>query len=289
VSGGAINWAFLGDSLTEGIGTHRDSYVTELAKLLRNSGERAVHHLRLREVDPATFNRFIPTNLAGFLDSDAHADGEALWLWNLASEGKFIDDDRRWLPLLRNLAPRRIFIYRGSLESILRPAAWRDGRWPAWVPKSWRGLAAMDPRCYFSRAPLRNLKQTAIDSLKQSTRLRLLADRPGRPLYDGDVIEGHYASLLDALPRTGARISMLGLIPPDERCFPGSAAHFEAINDRLRTVAASRNVDFIDWARDLEQLPSPSWRCRDGFHPNREGASLLARLLHDRIAGEPLA
>jgi lysophospholipase L1-like esterase len=290
VSSDAANWVFLGDSLTEGIGTHRDNYVSELAKLLRAEDYvGAVHTLRLREVDPATFNRFIPTNLAGYLESDTPSDGEVLWLWNLASEGRFIDDDRRWVPLLRNLAPQRIFIYRGSLESIIRPAALHDGHWPVWMPSSWRGLASMDPRCYFSRTAARHFKQTTIDSLKQMTRLRLLADRPGRPLYDGDVIQSHYEALIDALPRAGAHIHMLGLIPPDERCFPGSGSHFSAINARLRTVAASRNVEFIDWARDVQRLAAPTaWRCRDGFHPNAEGASLLARILHDRIATQPL-
>jgi lysophospholipase L1-like esterase len=279
------NWVFLGDSLTEGIGTHRDNYVSELARLLRaTSSDGPVHTLRLREVDAATFNRFIPTNLAGYLDSDPRQGGEELWLWNLASEGRFVDDDRRWIPLLRNLKPERIFIYRGSLESIIRPAAWHDGKWPVWIPKGWRGMVSMDPRCYFSRTPIRNVKQTTVDALKQVARRRLLADRPGRPQYEAEAIETHYRALLDALPRTMSRLHMLGLIPPDERCFPGSASQFERVNARLRGIASSYGADFIDWASDAARFPqSTTWRCRDGFHPNAEGASLLARILHDRI------
>ena len=68
----AENWVFLGDSLTEGIGSSRITFVTELAKALRESGNgRSVHDVRLREVDPETFNQYIRVNLAGYLQLDA--------------------------------------------------------------------------------------------------------------------------------------------------------------------------------------------------------------------------
>ena len=284
MKGNPANWVFLGDSLTEGIGVRRDNYVSELATLLRDGKpRRPVHDLRLREVDPATFNKHLRVNLAAYFDRDPHDDGDALWLWNLASEGRFIDDDLRWLPFVRNLGPRQVFVYRGSLESIVRPAAWHNGRWPAWVPAAWRGLVTMDPRCYFSRGPIRRFKQTTVDALKQSVRLRLLAADAGRPLYEADLIERHYQALVAGLASTGATIHLLGLIPPDDRTFPGSARQFHEINERLRALAASSGVNFIDWAAEIEKRSVVSWRCRDGFHPNAAGARLLATVLHDRV------
>lgn len=280
------NWVFLGDSLTEGVGSQRANYVSELAALVRERGERrpAVHDIRLREVEPQTFNRFIPTNLAGFYRPDPRAAAEELWLWNLASEGRTIDDDVRWLPWLRNLHPEHIFIYRGSLESIIRPAAVRDGAWPGWVPQSWRGFVAMDPRCYFSTTPLRRLKQTTMDTLKQRARLSLLAARPGRPLFDHDVVIGHLAHLLEQLRSLGARSHVLGLIPPDHDRFPGSAEHFAEVNRRLVAVAHAGGAGFIDWAADVDaRRGATPWRYRDGFHPNNAGARLLAGILCDRV------
>jgi hypothetical protein len=132
------NWVCLGDSLTEGLGERRATYVSELVKLLRASsgGSLVVHDARLREVDPATFNPYVRTNLAGHLDADPADASRVLWIWNLASEGQTIAADRRWMPLLRNLAPERILIYRGSLESIIRPACVRDGAWCRWIRAS---------------------------------------------------------------------------------------------------------------------------------------------------------
>jgi len=283
------NWVFLGDSLTEGIGSSRVTYVTELARRLRERGQgRAVHDIRLREVDPNTFNRFLPVNLAGFLEADARPSGPALWLWNLGSESRTLDTDLRWLPLLQNLAPERVIVYRGSLESIVRPASVRDGQWPVWVPQSWRGFVAMDPRCYFSTTWLRWVKQAGIDALKQRARLHLLSLRPGRPLLDADTVLAHYAALLKGLRTLQTSILVLGLLPPAPATFPGSAEHFSGLNTRLRILAEQEGAEFFDWAAVLEtRLAQTDWRYRDGFHPNAAGARMLAEALNERLAGAP--
>ena len=283
------NWVFLGDSLTEGIGSSRATFVTELANRLRMAGgAEAVHDIRLREVDPDQFNPYIRVNLAGYLRTDERASGSALWLWNLGSEGRTIDTDVQWLPFLQNLRPERVFVHRGSLESILRPSCWRDGRWPAWVPNSWRGLVSMDPRCYFSETWYRRLKQTSIDALKQCARHHLLRRGSPKPYYEIDTIAAHYAILLKALRELPAAITILGLLPPDEHSFPGSAAHFMAVNARLRALAAEHGVDFLDWGSQFDQGAERLFY-RDGFHPNAAGASRLAAILHDRLVQQRVA
>lgn len=282
------NWVFLGDSLTEGIGSSRASYVTELARLLRqpSADSGAVHDIRLREVDPATFNPYLRANLAGYLDLDPQSGGTALWLWNLASEGRTLETDVRWLPLLHNLQPERIFIYRGSLESILRPAAVRDGNWPAWVPASWRGVVAMDPRCYFSSTWWRRAKQVTVDRWKQIARRRLLRERTPRPLVDADTILAQYSFLLTALRPLGARVWVLGLVPPEAACFPGTPEYFRHLNEPLQRLARDSGAEFIDWAPGIEASGPGDWRYRDGFHPNLAGARLMADILRARLEDE---
>ena len=284
----STNWVFLGDSITEGVGSLRATYVSELVNRLRAGPRtRAVHDMRLREVEP-DFNRFIRVNLAGFLRRDERADAPALWVWNLASEASTIESDRKWLPLLENLRPERVFIHRGSLESILRPARFHDGRWPFWVPGSWRGLASMDPRCYFSDAPLRKLKQTFIDSAKQRARLRWLREGSPRPLVNHDDILSHYDTLLEAVRSLGAEVSVLGLLPPDEHTFPGSAAHFIRLNSRLQTLASKHGADFVDWQLQFNGGASGAYY-RDGFHPSAEGSARLAEILHARLTEQGAA
>jgi lysophospholipase L1-like esterase len=270
------NWVFLGDSLTEGVGSKRISHVAELVKQLRSSG-RNVHEFRLRHVDNG-FNRQIDFNVAGLMNVDA---GQSdLWLWNLACEGQTIESDFGWLPLMAALRPELVVMFRGSLESIIRPAMVADGDWPWWVPRSWRGYAAMDPRCYFSTTWWRKAKQSSVDALKQRARFKLLQARPGKPLLDLEQFATYQTELVRRLRALGTRVLVLGLLPVDQACFPGSSEHFKSVNARLKEIANAEGAEFLDWASSLN---GGDLFYRDGFHPNAAGAAMLARILRGRI------
>jgi lysophospholipase L1-like esterase len=278
------NWVFLGDSLTEGIGSQRLSHVTELVKTLR-AGEDffAVHHLRLREIDTSAFDRFVNFNVAGFLDTEPPAD-PSLWIWNLACEGRTIEDDFAWIPLVKNLQPEWVVIFRGSLESIIRPAMVRDGGWPFWVPQSWRSYSSMDPRCYFSSTWWRGAKQRSVDRVKQVARRKFLAERLGQPLVELDAFAERYEELLSQLRSSAKQILMLGLLPVDEKMFPGSSDYFAIVTERLRELATRFDVNFLDWGAEVTSLERYSELFyRDGFHPNSSGASVLAEILRSHL------
>lgn len=273
------NWVFLGDSLTEGVGSKRISHVTEFAKQMRAVAGANVHEFRLRHVEN-DFHREIDFNVAGLMNVDGDQNPSDLWLWNLASEGQTIDSDRRWLPLIAALRPELVVIFRGSLESIIRPAMVVDGDWPWWVPRAWRGYAAMDPRCYFSTTWWRKVKQSSVDALKQRVRLKLLKLRPGKPLLDLERFAAYQSELLKRLRELGTRVIVLGLLPVDETQFPGSREQFQTVNARLKQIAEAEGAEFVDWASSLsgEEL-----FYRDGFHPNAAGADALARILREQI------
>lgn len=241
-------WVFLGDSIVEGVGRDRVSFVTGLGE-------------RLREA----------------------AGSDAPRIVNLAAESTTSRDDARLLPRLREIAPERVFIQRGALESILRPACLASGEWPAWVPRSWRAPVAMDPRVYFSDAWWRSAKQRSIDALKQRARLALLARHGGQPLLPPEAIVEAIGSVVRPLRSMGASVAILGLLPVDERAFPGSAAHFEAVNARLRELAAGERAAFLDWR---EVAGAPDFErdfLRDGLHPSPEGARRLGGALAERL------
>ena len=276
-----MNWVFLGDSLTEGVGWKRISYVTELVTQIRASKELNVHELRLRHFDPSEFVEF---NLAGKLDLDQGEFDSDLWCWNLACEGQTIDTDLAWLPLLRTVRPELVVIFRGSLESIIRPAALHDGNWPRWVPASWRSYAAMDPRCYFSTTWWRKAKQQAIDAMKQRTRLKLLTRGAARPLMDIDALAEHLTTLLHRLRELNTRVLVLGLLPVDEARFPGSSAYFTWVNTKLSEVANAEGIEFFDWGAELKsRILDDAVFYRDGFHPNLSGATALAGILRSHL------
>jgi lysophospholipase L1-like esterase len=285
-----VNWVFLGDSLTEGVGSKRISHVAELVKQLRSSGCAAarganVHEFRLRHVD--ALNGDIEFNVAGFMNVEGEQQSSDVWLWNLACEGQTIESDFDWLPLISALRPELVVIFRGSLESIIRPAMLRDGEWPWWVPQAWRGYAAMDPRCYFSTTWWRRAKQSSVDTLKQKARLKLLKLRPGSPLIDLAQLALYQTELLRRLRALGTRVLVLGLLPVEHARFPGSPDHFKAVNARLREVANAEGVEFFDWALLLAARGTHSELFyRDSFHPNEAGARVLAEILRERFCGE---
>jgi len=237
-------------------------------------------------VNPQQFDRFIEFNVAGFMNVDGQ-DSCGLWLWNLACEGQTIESDFGWLPLITALKPELVVIFRGSLESIIRPAMFDDGDWPWWVPASWRGYAAMDPRCYFSSTWWRKAKQTSLDALKQQVRLNLLKTRPGKPLMDLEAFATHQTELLRRLRVLGTRVLVLGLLPVDQAHFPGSPEHFKSVNARLQEIARIEGAEFFDWA---SLLPTNGRQgelfYRDRFHPNGAGAEVLAKILRERLQNQ---
>jgi lysophospholipase L1-like esterase len=289
------NWVFLGDSLTEGVGSERVSHVTELVNQFRvemqklSDQQTSVHHIRLRSVNPDTFDPFVQFNLAGHVDSDLQTGGtKSFCIWNLGCEGQTIETDFKWLPMIAAIKPELVVIFRGSLESIIRPAMIFDGSWPAWVPKTWRSYSSMDPRCYFSSTPLRRMKQMSIDGLKQRTRLRLLKSSTGKPLMDLDTFANHYLELVKKLQSLQASVLMLGLLPVGE-CFPQSCAYFEVVNQRLSNIATTTNADFFDWAATLRTNGFRELLYRDTFHPNRAGAKKLADILRSHLSKQQYA
>ena len=264
-----MNWVFLGDSLTEGVGSKRISHVTELAKQLHAS------EFRLRPIDSR--NGQVNFNVAGLMNVAA----PDLWLWNLACEGTTIESDFEWLPLIGALRPELIVVFRGTLESIVRPAMLRDGAWPWWVPRAWRNYSAMDPRCYFSTTWLRKAKQTAVDALKQKARVKLLKLQAGKPLIELEKFAQYQRELLQQLRSLGARVLVLGLLPIGETRFPDSTAYFKTVNTKLKEVADAAGAEFFDWASLLPAKAELFYR--DSLHPNEAGARALAEILRQAL------
>ncbi len=196
------SWVVLGDSLTEGVGFHRHSYVTELVHMLRRDGAgcapaagAAITLVRLRGAGAGGASRWVRFSHVADFDEEESGCERGIWIWNLACEGTTIESDHRLINLVRLLQPAVTVVFRGSLESILRPRSITSGVWPGYVPRSWRGLAGMDPRCYFSSQRVRRNKQVVVDAAKQWMRHRLLASEGAEPLLSVGVIGNHARGL----------------------------------------------------------------------------------------------
>lgn len=292
----SANWIFLGDSLTEGVGSERVGFVSALARQLLRDPRfgykvRCIHEFRARRVDPSQFNRFLNCNIAGFWHTLRALGKETdLWLWNLASEGTTIESDFAWLPLIRNIRPELIIIFRGSLETVVRPIQVSKKRWPWWIPQSWRGYASMDPRCYFSASWSRSKKQKIIDFLKQKARLRLLRRHGGCALLNADKVIEVYSALLMELKKLESKVVVVGLLPVSDATFVGTSVKFAELNARIGLLAANTGVDFLDWGQTFFDTSEAEANLmfRDGFHPNEAGAERLASILREYFGKHPV-
>jgi lysophospholipase L1-like esterase len=279
------NWVVLGDSLTEGVGFRRHSFVSELVSLMRESDSMRVTLVRLRAVDGAS--AFVKFGYAADIDEDPRPAGRRIWIWNLASEGTTIETDHARLPLVQTLRPSLVIVFRGALDSIVRPSAVYDNGWPFWVPAAWRRYAATDPRCYFSTTWWRRIKQQGIDGIKQKVRLRMLEKTAGAPLCTAASIATHASQLFASLKAFVPRVVVCGMLPVSDRTFPGSAAQFQEVSGRLRAAADENDCEFLDWGSEFaRRAPGNdlgSWFYRDGFHPNQAGSVVLAQIIREKL------
>lgn len=190
-------------------------------------------------------------------------------------------NDMEWMPLLDNLSPEKVFILRGGLESVVRPATVHSGRWPWWIPAAWRGYAAMDPRCYFSTGRLRRAKQQLIDLIKQVIRKKLLTESLSAPLMGVDQLHANLTQTVTMAKSLGSEVFILDLPPISEKQFPGSSMQFQLANAMFRQLSTETGA--VNVAFNLLQ---PDDFYLDGFHPNSQGNEKMASSIFQNVIND---
>lgn len=279
-------WVFLGDSLTEGIGSQRVNYVSELMQLLRKRSNMPIHGLRWRLVNLNDYRDLSSYNSASLIDFDAEKTSSALWLVNLAVESCRVADELARVRKILALAPDRAFLLLGTHEAVARPSASLTGNWPSWLPKSWRHYHAMDPRPYFNSNPWRRAKQKFIDWAKQKARHALL--KHGRqPLVADEVVFRQFAQLVTRIQSAGVAVTVLEMTPMGEDMYPGTLEIIRRRNEQIRQWCLARQVDFVEWEKALYEDRSTAF-FRDQQHVNQDGARLMAKILMRYITTKKL-
>lgn len=278
---------FLGDSMTEGVGSRRQSHVTELARLVATQQDIEVIRARraaTTSLGEGLWNWVVHVEPDGILSNP----GAAIRFLNLAVEGTTIDYDLELLPHLRAMRPDAIVIFRGVVESIHRID---PGAWPArGLPRRWRALGGMDPRCYFSDDPLRGTKQRVEASIKSRLRRLIIQAHSGEPLMRAETFETRMRQLVDGLRPLDVPIVLCPLLPLGGSEFPGSAAEFHRYNEAIDRIARTTPVRLSDWRQAVagpDGEADPGLFYLDGLHPNARGnerlASCLLPLLSDVV------
>lgn len=273
---------FFGDSMTEGIGSERISYVSELHRILNNMGvPSSLERIRRSE----TLGGF-PSNLWNWVIHsqpafwpNAPLDDRGVRLINFAVEGTTIDYDMMLQSQLHGLRPDVIFVFRGVVEAVHRMDL--DGFLTRCLPKRWKSMGALEPRCYFSNHWLRGIKQYLESESKSWLRRKIFSAHGSYPIMTPEEFSQKLETFLTRLKEAYDAPVVVGtMLPIIGKHFPGTAKEFENFNDVIKGVTSSLKVELLEWhlalpkSHALEEL-----YFADGLHLNAKGNAILAEVL----------
>ncbi|WP_067508165.1 SGNH/GDSL hydrolase family protein [Actinoplanes sp. TFC3] len=187
------------------------------------------------------------------------------------------------LQQLRAFAPTLVLVSFGAAEAFVHPSRMLQRILDRCAPKSWRGVAGLEPRPYFSRTTTRRLRQKLTSATKVVLKRSIIKVTGGFQRLPAGPYEDHLRALLDSLEPAVPKI-LIGLWAVDEHAFPRSNPGLVANDEVLRKLAAER--------ADCVYVPTRDAVTRwddylaDRAHLNDRGHDRIAGLLSDAVLVE---
>lgn len=174
---------------------------------------------------------------------------------------------------LRAYGPDMVIVSFGAAEGFVHPSRVLQRILDRFAPASWRGVAGLEPRPYFSRSRARRWRQRVVSGTKVLIKRGIIAVTGGYhrlPVAEYDL---RLRALLDELDPAVPKI-LIGLWRVDDRTFPRSNAVLRRNDDVLRAIAAERD--------DVVHVPTRELvRCWDDYLADH---AHLGDSGHDRVA-----
>lgn len=237
----------LGDSITQGLGSKKVNFTTELARSL-GDGYKIV-------------------NLAYTGTTIAYA-------LELLDKGRIASEGHR---------PLCVILY-GNVDAQIRPS--RTGRVFSHIPKRFQGGGMLMPRPFYSSSLSKRAGQMADNAARKFFASLIKAIDGTEQWVSRESFKEQYELLLDRLLKKGVRPIACSCIYIDGKLFPGTPDEYVAFNESIYCSAARRNIPFIDiWSLFEAEVKKNGWDRaynKDHFHPNGIGYGLMA----DKIAAE---
>lgn len=238
----------LGDSITQGLGSKKVNFSSELSCLLGESFE----------VVNLAYTGTMVDYALGLLDEGKLASGGA---------GDYC-----------------VILY-GNVDAQIRPS--RTGRVFPHIPKRYQGGGMLMPRPFYSRSPVKCFGQH-IDNLQRKLYAGLIKLMDGTEQWMPiEPFSVHYAELLDRLLAMGIKVIPCSCVYIDGDLFPGTPEQYESYNRRIAELASERALPCIDFYNLFkEKVESAGWdSCynKDHFHPNGGGYRLMAESIASEI------
>jgi hypothetical protein len=139
---------------------------------------------------------------------------------------------------VREFAPDLVILSFGAAEAYVHPSRFLQAVLDRFAPRSWRGVAGMEPRPYFSRSRGRRARQRLVSRVKVLLKRRIIRVTGGYHRVPSEVFAERLREILDGLGPAGKVLT--GLWQVDAYMFPRSNPVLRRNDDLLREIAAER-------------------------------------------------
>lgn len=196
------------------------------------------------------------------------------------------------LDRVRAFAPDLVVLSFGAAEAHLHPGRRLQQLVDRFAPASWRGVAGLEPRPYFSHRITRRLRQRVTSALKVAVKRVGIRLTGGYNRLPTDQFEEHLERLLRRLAHGHRTIVVVGLWSVDDAFFPGTNPLLAA-NDRVIAAVVGRHPGVVlvrpagldRWADFLHDHA----HLADSGHDKLAAAVLAALRAGGALAGAPTA
>ena len=214
---------------------------------------------------------------ADLLNAWCLQDGRAMTVQNMSATGQTGSDGLLRLPEVHACNPDWLILAFGNFDAVIRPVQ----RAMHWVPPRWRTKGWLDPRPYFSKRLLKGVYQRIESAIRWRYRVALLRAFGGEPATPPATFQFAIDEIVRrTLDETAAKLMLVTPAGIDDRLYPGTNMSMERMTCMLHSSLNQRIAcKRLAICRTAPLLSRPSDFFADGFHPNQQGHSKIAKAI----------
>lgn len=240
----SLKIAILGDSISEGLGSKKYNYATELKKNMEKELQVSCE------------------------------------IFNFSYTGKTIKYANEIKEKVKEINPDIIINFFGSVDGMVRP----QKKLPIWslIPKRYKENGMLDPRPFYSSNKVRSLFEHIDSFIRFRLKLFLIKTCGTYSIVEVKEFEKEYRLFLDFFNKD-QKMLLVSTVYIDEHFFPGSNANYHKYNVCIKKLANEYGLRFIDLRplqikKDWNEIYN-----KDHFHPNKNGYSWYAKIFANEI------
>lgn len=238
-----IKVAIFGDSISEGIGSRKVNYSSDLYQLLEQDYKSVI-------ID----NYAYTGTLISYINDIKHQ-------W----ENKIYDV---------------IIIAYGNVDGMLRPNLNHIPNLYAYLPKRYKQNGMLNPRPYYSQRWYKSIGQHLDSCFRWHLNKFLLLVQGSTTWISVEDFEKIYSQVLSIFKHQARQIIMLSTVYINDKYFPGTNFSYAKYNNVIKCLADKNNFTYLNL---YDEKFSTNEFYKDGFHPNEKGYYKIAKMIYEHI------